>query len=42
MDGRTYVRTHGKIMLLSDIITIRGSDVASFVESRPVVKEEIA
>ena len=35
-------RTHGKIMLLSHTLTMRGHDVASLVEFRPVVKEEIA
>ena len=36
-DGRTDGRTHGKIMLLSHTPTMRGSDVASLVEFRPVV-----
>ena len=31
---------HGKIMLLSQTLTMRGRDVASLVEFRPVVKEE--
>ena len=30
-------RTHGKIMLLSYNLTIRGNDVTSLVEFRPVV-----
>ena len=34
MDGRW---THGKRMLLSHNLTMRGSDVASSVEFRPVV-----
>ena len=33
---------HGKIMLLSHTLTMRGSNVASLVELRPVVLEEIA
>ena len=33
--------TDGKMMLLSHILTMRGSDVASLIEFRPVVKEEI-
>ena len=36
MDGRDG-RTHGKIMLLSHTLTIRGSDVASSVEFHPMV-----
>ena len=32
---------HGKIMLLSHTLTMRGSDVASLVEVHPVVQEEI-
>ena len=35
-------RTNGKIMLLLHTLTMRGSDVASFVEFRLVVLEEIA
>ena len=35
-------RTPGKIMLLSHTLTMRGSDVASLVEFRLVVSEEIA
>ena len=38
--GRTADWTHGKIMLLSHILTMRGSDVASFVEFRPVVRSD--
>ena len=35
-------QTNGKIMLFSHTLTMRGSDVASLVEFRPVVEEEIA
>ena len=35
MDGRT----HGKIILLSHTLTMKGSDVASLVEFRPMVQE---
>ena len=42
MDGlRSHVRTE-KNMLLSLNLTMRGSDVTSLVEFRPVVKEVIA
>ena len=41
-DGRINGLTQGKLMLLSHILTIRVSDVASLVECRPVVLEEIA
>ena len=34
--------THGKIVLLSQTLSMRGRDVASLVEFRSVVKEEIA
>ena len=33
----TEGQTHGKIVLLPHTLTIRGSDVASLVEFRPVV-----
>ena len=36
-DRRTDERTHGKVMLLSHTLTMRGSDVASLVEFCPVV-----
>ena len=36
-DGRTDGWTHGKKMLLSHILTMKGSDVASLVEFHPVV-----
>ena len=39
MDGQ---RTHGKVMLLTHTLTIRGSGVANLVEFRPLVWEEIA
>ena len=35
--GHTEGQTHRKIMLFSYTLTIRGSDVASLVEFRPVV-----
>ena len=40
MHGRTQM--HSKIMLISDSLTMRGSDGANLVEFRPVVQEEIA
>ena len=40
-DGCTDGQMHGKIMLFSHILTIRGGDVTSLVKFRPVVKEEI-
>ena len=33
---------HGKMMLLSNTLTMRGSDVTSLAEIRPVVSEGIA
>ena len=36
-EGRTDRRTQGKTMMLSHTFTMRGSDVASLVEFRPVV-----
>ena len=36
-DGHTDGRTHGKIMLLSHNLTMRGSDVAILVEFRQMV-----
>ena len=36
-DGRTDGQMHGKIMLLSHTLTMRGSYVASLVELRPAV-----
>ena len=36
-DGRMDGQTHRKIMLLLNSLTMRGSDVASLVEFRPVV-----
>ena len=41
-DGRTDGRKHRKIMLLLHTLTMGGNVVASFVEFRPVVLEEIA
>ena len=38
MDGHT----HGKIMLVSHTLTMRGSDVAGLVEFHPVNLEELA
>ena len=35
--GRMNEWTHGKIMLLSNTLTMRGSDVANLVDFRPVV-----
>ena len=35
--GHTEGQTHRKIVLLPHTLTIRGSDVASLVEFRPVV-----
>ena len=35
-DGCTHGQMHGKIMLLSQTLTMRGSDVASLGEFRPV------
>ena len=43
MDDRSTVkRTHRKKMLLSHTFTMRGSDIASSVEFRSVVVEEIS
>ena len=40
-DGPQKDECMEKIMLLSHTLTMRGSDVGSLVEFRPVVKEEI-
>ena len=36
-DGHTVEQTHEKIVLLSQTLIMRGSDVASSVDFRPVV-----
>ena len=41
-DGGMDGRTHGKMILLSYTLIMRGSDVASLVEFRPMVQEELA